>query len=1181
MARLALGSIVLFSAVTLVISCSSGLGRNPERAPTPAAVLNPNRVTGIDLGVTPTDAAAQPVAAGAVVPAIGSTAARDVMLVAFTSSSAANDADGSGNALSRDAVTDTNGANDVFVAAISAQDIETRAFSQSLAGKFRHPRCTTCHSMQSSDSLAFVSSTQPHAGPLPGASFPNNSPSICAQCHGSSQFTAKPIPLWQAPATSFDFRRKTVAQLADAANDAPTGDISHFRDDPRVLWALDSGRTPTFGGRNGIADDDHDGVLEPEDTDGVPKPVPGGAAVFLREIEDYIASGRVVTNARAVKDVTLASRANGTTAASNGASTTPRVLWVANGSFDPTNSTTARNTNPVGTLYVAFASTGSDIAGTDANSASDVFRATVELRAEEAADGSALTGGLNLVYLDGSTVLCSAIDGGTTSGTGASTQPSIGGATADTVAFTSLATDLIAAFTNGNGSGADVFVRKIGTQVTTLVSHSLSSTSATGDGASEKPAVDATGVVVAFESEATNLRAGDTNALRDVYYADVSGSTPFTKLRASVSVAGAQATGGASSAASVHVSGSRVRVAFQSDATNLDTGLVATTNVYLFDSALAGGTSSLLNRRRTLDANVIGDGSARAPVISTDGEQVAFESDASNIDSIRTTDINHATDIFLVRTAQLAERVVAPSRISVTAREGADGNGASTAPWFGSFGSGTSFSVGFVTYTTAATNLGTSDTTPLMVGFLTEANTVVKGAPTASFTAAATDGVTPSVTFTDTSTQLPTSWLWDFGDGTTSTEQNPVHVYATAGAFTVELTVTNSVGTSTVSSDNLPVIAAFTASTTSGAAPLTINLTNTTVGATSYSWDFGDGTTATTTNASKTYSTGGTFTITLTATGTGGTDTATTDVTISSSASFSITGSVGSFPSAYESTSVTFTSTSSGGPTSFTWDFDSVANPGALTASGSTVTRSFPNVTTSTRDYVVRLTVDGPGGQAQTTRTLRIVSDTETTTLGPNADNTIYQDATNNSNGAGTDIYVGRTLGTGGTLARRGLLRFNLPASGTVPANSTITAATVSLTFSQALNTGSQTIGFHRVTSNWTEGTTNGGAQGAAALSGGGATWANRITPGTAWTTAGGDFNPSATSTLIAGAGLSGSGTTGSLVTDVQAWVNGTSNFGWLLQGNEAVVQTVKKFASREGSAGTPVLSVTFTRPLP
>jgi len=43
----------------------------------------------------------------------------------------------------------------------------------------------------------------------------------------------------------------------------------------------------------------------------------------------------------------------------------------------------------------------------------------------------------------------------------------------------------------------------------------------------------------------------------------------------------------------------------------------------------------------------------------------------------------------------------------------------------------------------------------------------------------------------------PTSWLWDFGDGSTSTEQNPVHTYESEGAFTVKLTATNSAGSDT------------------------------------------------------------------------------------------------------------------------------------------------------------------------------------------------------------------------------------------------------------------------------------------------------------------------------------------------------------------------------------------------
>lgn len=73
--------------------------------------------------------------------------------------------------------------------------------------------------------------------------------------------------------------------------------------------------------------------------------------------------------------------------------------------------------------------------------------------------------------------------------------------------------------------------------------------------------------------------------------------------------------------------------------------------------------------------------------------------------------------------------------------------------------------------------------------------------PTASFTADVTSGKVPlAVTFTDTSTGgLPTSWLWDFGDGETSTVQNPTHTYVEAGSYTVKLTVSNDAGSNTIS----------------------------------------------------------------------------------------------------------------------------------------------------------------------------------------------------------------------------------------------------------------------------------------------------------------------------------------------------------------------------------------------
>lgn len=71
--------------------------------------------------------------------------------------------------------------------------------------------------------------------------------------------------------------------------------------------------------------------------------------------------------------------------------------------------------------------------------------------------------------------------------------------------------------------------------------------------------------------------------------------------------------------------------------------------------------------------------------------------------------------------------------------------------------------------------------------------------PTASFTASPTSGVAPlTTTFTDTSTGSPTSWSWVFGDGTSSTEQNPQHVYQAAGSYTVTLTVANAGGSNTV-----------------------------------------------------------------------------------------------------------------------------------------------------------------------------------------------------------------------------------------------------------------------------------------------------------------------------------------------------------------------------------------------
>lgn len=88
----------------------------------------------------------------------------------------------------------------------------------------------------------------------------------------------------------------------------------------------------------------------------------------------------------------------------------------------------------------------------------------------------------------------------------------------------------------------------------------------------------------------------------------------------------------------------------------------------------------------------------------------------------------------------------------------------------------------------------------LLLLLLTGAASAAEETTSASFNASPTTGPAPrTVHFTDTSTHDPTAWSWDFGDGATSTAQNPSHTYTAAGTYTVSLTATNAYGSDTVS----------------------------------------------------------------------------------------------------------------------------------------------------------------------------------------------------------------------------------------------------------------------------------------------------------------------------------------------------------------------------------------------
>ncbi|MFN8397741.1 MAG: PKD domain-containing protein [Bacteroidia bacterium] len=173
-----------------------------------------------------------------------------------------------------------------------------------------------------------------------------------------------------------------------------------------------------------------------------------------------------------------------------------------------------------------------------------------------------------------------------------------------------------------------------------------------------------------------------------------------------------------------------------------------------------------------------------------------------------------------------------------------------------------------------------------------------------------------TVAFTDVSTGTPTSWLWDFGDGNTSTLQNPTHTYAASGTYTVCLTATNSCGSNTactVITVSCPAPQAGFTFTNTG---LTLNLTSTSTGSpTTFAWDFGDGATSNIQNPTHVYVQGGTYMVCLTVTSACGTNTLCQNITLNCplpNTNFSFT----SINLAY-----TFQDLSSGTPTSWSWDF--------------------------------------------------------------------------------------------------------------------------------------------------------------------------------------------------------------------------------------------------------------------
>jgi PKD repeat protein len=188
-------------------------------------------------------------------------------------------------------------------------------------------------------------------------------------------------------------------------------------------------------------------------------------------------------------------------------------------------------------------------------------------------------------------------------------------------------------------------------------------------------------------------------------------------------------------------------------------------------------------------------------------------------------------------------------------------------------------------------------------------------APVANFTFSS-NGLT--VLFTDASTGSPTSYHWQFGDGSESTDKSPTHTYTSAATYPVMLIVTNAGGQSsksefvTVSLGAAPQ-AAFDFQVVGQQA----NFVDRSTGSpTSWSWIFGDGGSSAQQNPIHTYTVAGPYTVSLTVRNSAGETNTSKVVTIAAGAA-----PVADFDDQAAGLQVNFVDRSTGAPTSWAWTF--------------------------------------------------------------------------------------------------------------------------------------------------------------------------------------------------------------------------------------------------------------------
>ncbi len=299
--------------------------------------------------------------------------------------------------------------------------------------------------------------------------------------------------------------------------------------------------------------------------------------------------------------------------------------------------------------YVAFSSEATNLSLDDTNGFSDIYVVNV------------ITGAIVRASVPNQA------NQGTlgTQANGASFKPAIS-STGRYVVFESSATNLVSGGTTAgvthiyrldrDVSGSGTFDTSGNTS---LVLISQSSGSVAGNGSSIQATVSGDGRYVAYASDATNLVAGDTNSLRDIFLRDVTGGTT---TRISVATGGTQATGGASRAPSINQNSGSTDdgryIAFGSEATNLVAGDTnGISDIFVHDRTNGTTVRVSVSSTGTEATDPTATANQRIgsinPSISSTGRYVAFASlannltDGDNAGQYANSDSNSALDIFV------------------------------------------------------------------------------------------------------------------------------------------------------------------------------------------------------------------------------------------------------------------------------------------------------------------------------------------------------------------------------------------------------------------------------------------------------------------------------------------------------------------------------------------------------